>query len=338
MNRKPRIRLLGINAPEPCPAITIVTGFGTIAAHGTCTVSGDLLRVKAKIYRGAELVGGLPPDADPPADAVSGHVENNYDNYSFAAVPNARACIPTTLDPDAADDDNYFTLWEEHRSDPGVWIRLPHIRVCGQMSATVMPVVPATGCIWFAWANATPPGPDEEDIDTHRPVELLVPSNAAAMTVEANPDDIWDHCTGCASNADGIANDRVPLTEPLYRSATYRSTAISTSSDSPNGGIKTNFNRLVGVWQIGDTVPPADSSTDELPFGVGPVPMNTAASAKKLFLGMHDSYQWDNNHNAVRATVTWFENAFPLLKRAAKKSSTKKPAKKAAKTKPTRKK
>ncbi len=161
--------------------------------------------------------------------------------------------------------------------------------------------VPAKACLWFSWASDkqlgtadAPQGPFDEFAPDYRPVEINVPAGAAMLTVTANG--TWSH-KDARSGPDGI-REAMSLKTPDYKSAGFRGTAAIRDVKAP-------LNALVGMWQIGNTVPSEASSV--VPFVIGSEikDVKVPAGAQKLFLGFHDGQEWSDNTGQVEATLRW---------------------------------
>lgn len=170
--------------------------------------------------------------------------------------------------------------------------------------------VPATACLWYAWAtdgelgNAeNGRGPFEESV-AHRPVSIAVPPGVSTVSITATGNWRHDPADNTASNPDGKSNDSRKLERPGYRGPAVRgSQAIK--------DIETNMNKLVGLWQIGQRVPSKPNSVVPIEIGSNYCDRKVPKGATRLYLGMHDGYEWSNNSGKVKAEIIW--DAHPAL-------------------------
>ena len=321
------VKAFAIRVPLACTPssqnITQVSPAGGVVVIGTPNdASLTLEAAKALVYR-----AGATPPTPPPPEAADGYITPAKDEYFFDdthknRAPGAVAAMPTAADPNAHSSDNLLAVWEKYEEE-SYWREPDLVPLCCQVSATAQVSVDARDCLWFAWApiDIASLGPFDEVVNNHRPKELIVPTNAVTAVVSANDSQLWQHLPKVpphprsVSNADGLNGLNgthvyiLGLIKPEYRSATYQSEAISvdTTTGPNHGGVRTHCNKLVGAWQIGHAVPPADSSTPEIVFGVGPTSetVPTTPRAVKLFLAMHDGQEWNDNHDSVDVTVSW---------------------------------
>jgi hypothetical protein len=106
---------------------------------------------------------------------------------------------------------------------------------------------------------------------------------------------------------DGRPGEIVELTELRYRSDAFTgSRAIEP--------IKTNFNKLIGVWQVGDGVPAGEATVPPFEVGSRHSKQIIPPGARKIFLALHDNFQWTNNVGQVSARLVWQQekNAVPI--------------------------
>ncbi|MEI7686214.1 MAG: hypothetical protein WCL32_14415 [Planctomycetota bacterium] len=170
--------------------------------------------------------------------------------------------------------------------------------------------VSSKACLWLSFAEDTfafnQTGDYHESVTGgYRPTTLLVPQDATAVRVEANPADRWAHHpkTDRRSSAVGIpgAENLVALARPDI----YKANRAGLHSAAIDGTVRLPFNALVAVLDRGPNV----ATSVELvgldhTFALNPTIL-------RIFLGFHDNYEWSNNtdpalnFDQVHVKVTW---------------------------------
>jgi hypothetical protein len=250
--------------------------------HGCATVNVDLTanvqEIAAWVYR-----NGFGFPADPPIHArfkTVTAVNETIDHLGGALVPVG-----------GTHDDNMVVVWSKAAGE--AWGSKAKQRVTFQRPAMTPPVtVSATNCVFFAYAPLRYTGPMGCSDNTYRPIALTIPKDATGVRLTAAGDWRHDPGDGFKSGPDGRTQDATNHVE--YQSAGYNSTGINLLTDK--------FNLLVGFVEKDLTTP-----TAQIPIGAGPKDIAFPAGDKctRVFLGMHDSHEWNNNSGTVTVTVQW---------------------------------
>jgi hypothetical protein len=166
-------------------------------------------------------------------------------------------------------------------------------------SFVTLAIIPATACLWFAFADDDAIGPYGEPMAQHRPVKIRIPRNAQSMGITAAGWWRWaaNDAGGtdpAASGPEGRTASGTGTSRPEYKSEVYNSMSIS--QPTPFAG-----NSLIGLMRADGALTPQNI------FKVGLSHSTTFAAGanRAIFLGHHDGYQWNTNSGEVVATITW---------------------------------
>jgi len=281
-------KLVGILVPGDNDPVDLSPN-GVFSA--TIRVSADVQKVAAWVYPGG---GSVPLPLEPPKDAV--RMDATAQLFTFPNIPGS---LGSVQEPHPQ---NRLVVWGWTGSE---WSYRDDVQFRGtcQPSATVD--VPATSCLWFAWASPASAiqGPEGET-DTHRPQVLIVPQGSQSVALSVS-DGIWWHVKADKrrSGADGLngsgdlPDDKRNLENDAYCSADFKSEGIKP--------LKTHLNKLVGIWEIDGQAPTAESKADQRILGQNPGSLTVPTGATRLFLGFHDGRHWINNGGSVSVTADW---------------------------------
>lgn len=206
---------------------------------------------------------------------------------------------------DQANQNYRLYMWARYGN---IWSATAHVRF-NTLCDPVTHEVSAGHCLWFAWAPSTgnspvPCGPasdinsSTDDPNLHRPGSVDVPVGANKVTIEVtDPTASWGHNPNNATDANGRTDLNIGLESHVV--AGYKNAALH-SNDIED--LTANVNKLVAMFQLGNG--PDGSPIPQHQIGLQ-AELGVDERATKLFLGMHDGREWNNNHSVIEVSITW---------------------------------
>jgi len=246
-----------------------------------------------------------PPTTSPPSSDYVLMTRDSDDQNWFRvsiAVPNIPLEDPNALPPGLATVNvTVFplrsTTWEE-----------AHTVACKPYRPTTGSTVSvdARQSLWFAYAHPAYPVRRWLEIgDTYRPLAIPVPALATKVALSVNVSELWGHVNGDFSQASGQGSD-VPL-DPRYQD-NYREMNLQGLNSWNITGISTKLNMFVIMFG-GDASLTGTNYNTEIAVGLSTTSIDipTSPVPTKLYLAMHDGYEWTNNNGIVDVGITWMK-------------------------------
>ncbi len=239
-------------------------------------------------------------------------------NYTEVTDTNFIVEVPYggTADP-APDDDDYKLVFRPVTAEvPGAEHEILLTRQPDNDSATVS----AKDCLWYAFVTndgIAGPGGFDDPVGDYTPAgPIQIPWNAGDAEFTATQAEEWKHDPNDATKANPDGRTGIPprgLEVAGYQNAIYNSNVIDT--------ITTHLCKLIGLWRS------PTGSMDPFPYKQFDIGANSTISVPddakqegKLFLGMHDGHEWNNNSGETEVDITWTaescEETLAMLRRA----------------------
>lgn len=273
----------GIEYPLALNNVNLLTHEGATQVAGTAPA--NVTKVKIAIFAPDETI----PDS-PPEDAVVIDMPGTTgQTYLAERVLGARGSLGTSnLQP------NTVVVWHFQ----GDMELEPDSRqfLARQPSESVV-TVPATSCLWFAWAENVATGDGttwEPDISAYRPFSIGVPPDAQQARISYLGGQWGHHGDDGAHISDANGEDEEqPLQQTQYQATKFNSVMLQ--------GITARLNRLVAM--VGPCAAPTSAVTEQ-DIGNGPTTI-PVADKERLLLGFHDGFEWSNNTGGVIVKIEW---------------------------------
>jgi hypothetical protein len=185
--------------------------------------------------------------------------------------------------------------------ETGAYVRAG-IVTFGHGTSEITYTVSATSCINFAGQSDISDLVHGDRVGTYRPVEVAIPLGATQVTIRA---------TGLASHCaiDALCPQSGPDGQGGFPVVTYNDYACYNIST-----LATYYVALTGVFLTDNPpsapTPPMGGSVNpplqqSFVCGEGPTTINIPSGATRLFLGVHDDYDWRDNRGGFSATVSF---------------------------------
>lgn len=158
--------------------------------------------------------------------------------------------------------------------------------------------------LWFAWAPGGFVGPTGEGGASLPVYEVKEPGAVQVTITVTDKTQRWRHDPNpaCESGANGLDGsngtpvDSRGLQMPEYQSVDYNSQHIQS--------INTHMNKLLFIREYNGAAPTAAEPGIQEIVGEGST-YAIAPEVTGIFIGMHDSYEWNNNSGVIQVTVDW---------------------------------
>ncbi|MFT7638878.1 MAG: hypothetical protein ACI9G1_000603 [Pirellulaceae bacterium] len=157
--------------------------------------------------------------------------------------------------------------------------------------------VEAAHCLWFAWALQNFQGPHGEG-EASRPVWFPIERGITHVTVKVVGGDEWQHGDRPIEKTNAHGRTDAEGTKSL-RDQAYR-------TDYGASQVAVNPARLNCLMALAGNEAAPIFPFEAIPVGLeGTVEIQEPnTDGRRLYLGMHDAYQWNNNTGSMQVEVT----------------------------------